>query len=147
MEWWQFILLGLGLSLLAVLVAGFVLWRKASARTRRFAARVQELSWQERSRLMGRLVLDERLSPLARLVLPGLLLYLSLPIDLLPDFIPVVGQLDDALAFAVGVGLMRGSLAWQVLESHLVVLEAARNANGQNEDSHRVRSLGSPPPT
>jgi uncharacterized membrane protein YkvA (DUF1232 family) len=40
-------------------------------------------------------------------MLGGLLLYLGVPIDLVPDFIPVAGQLDDALLVA---WVMRGVL-------------------------------------
>ena len=33
----------------------------------------------------------------AKLILPALVLYLMTPIDLIPDFIPVLGYLDDVL--------------------------------------------------
>jgi len=39
----------------------------------------------------------------ARLPLAGLLLYLALPLDIVPDFIPVVGQLDDLLVAGIAV--------------------------------------------
>lgn len=35
-----------------------------------------------------------------KLLLGALIAYLALPIDLVPDFIPVAGQLDDALLVA-----------------------------------------------
>jgi uncharacterized membrane protein YkvA (DUF1232 family) len=60
-----------------------------------------------------------------------LLLYLSLPIDLVPDFVPVIGQVDDVLALGIGIGLMRRSLAWQVLESHLTEHELKRAARDE----------------
>jgi uncharacterized membrane protein YkvA (DUF1232 family) len=47
--------------------------------------------------LVRRLLGDERLSRPARLALLGLLGYLALPFDLVPDVIPVAGQLDDVL--------------------------------------------------
>jgi uncharacterized membrane protein YkvA (DUF1232 family) len=36
-----------------------------------------------------------------KLLLVGLVGYLALPFDLVPDFIPVAGQLDDALVVAL----------------------------------------------
>ena len=40
---------------------------------------------------------DERIPMQNRVVLGGLLLYLLTPLDLLPDFIPILGWLDDVL--------------------------------------------------
>ncbi len=47
--------------------------------------------------LVGRLIADARVSRSRKLILLGLLGYLALPFDLVPDFIPVAGQLDDVL--------------------------------------------------
>lgn len=44
---------------------------------------------------LGDLARDERIPLQNRMVLAGLLLYLLTPIDFLPDFIPVLGWLDD----------------------------------------------------
>src|SRR5688572_14956713 len=40
---------------------------------------------------------DPRISTRNRIVLAGLVLWLVSPIDLIPDWIPVLGQLDDAI--------------------------------------------------
>ena len=51
--------------------------------------------------LFRRLLGDERIPRRRKLALAALLGYLASPIDLVPDFIPVVGVLDDALAVAL----------------------------------------------
>jgi uncharacterized membrane protein YkvA (DUF1232 family) len=53
--------------------------------------------------LFKRLLRDSRVPRGAKLVLVGLAGYLAMPFDLIPDFIPVVGQLDDALLVAATV--------------------------------------------
>ena len=143
MEWWQILLIGWVVALILLVTIAFIVWRKASARTRRLATRLQWLSWTQRFQLMGSVSGDESLPPSARFIMPALLLYLSLPLDLIPDFIPVIGQIDDALAVGIGIGLMRGSRAWQVLESRLLLIEAG----GHNEHSPRRGYAPGPPPT
>lgn len=39
----------------------------------------------------------------ARLPLVVLLMYLAMPLDIIPDFIPVIGQLDDVLVAGAAV--------------------------------------------
>jgi uncharacterized membrane protein YkvA (DUF1232 family) len=50
--------------------------------------------------LIRRLARDPRVPRRRRWLLGALLVYLVVPIDLVPDFIPVAGQLDDALLVA-----------------------------------------------
>jgi uncharacterized membrane protein YkvA (DUF1232 family) len=47
--------------------------------------------------LARRLLTDPRVPSHSKLALYGLIAYLVMPFDLVPDFIPVAGQLDDAL--------------------------------------------------
>jgi uncharacterized membrane protein YkvA (DUF1232 family) len=49
-------------------------------------------------RLLSRLARDPDVPRPARIALWGLLAYLALPIDVIPDFIPVLGYADDAIA-------------------------------------------------
>jgi uncharacterized membrane protein YkvA (DUF1232 family) len=60
--------------------------------------------------LFRRLMADGRI-PRRRKALLGLLLaYLAMPFDLVPDFIPVAGQLDDAVLVALVLrGVLRGA--------------------------------------
>lgn len=48
-------------------------------------------------RLIRRLIADPETTRAQRIALVALLGYLALPFDLVPDFIPVVGVLDDAI--------------------------------------------------
>jgi uncharacterized membrane protein YkvA (DUF1232 family) len=50
--------------------------------------------------LLTRLVRDPRVPRRSKVLVAALLPYLALPFDLIPDFIPVVGQLDDAILVA-----------------------------------------------
>jgi uncharacterized membrane protein YkvA (DUF1232 family) len=50
--------------------------------------------------LCSRLLRDPRVPRRKKLLLVGLAGYLALPFDLVPDFIPVAGQLDDVVIVA-----------------------------------------------
>jgi uncharacterized membrane protein YkvA (DUF1232 family) len=83
--------------------------------------------------LVSRLARDSRISRPRRGVLFLVLGYLALPIDLVPDFLPGIGQLDDAVLLGValrvvvrggGVELVRE--AWPGPQASLtIVLRAA----------------------
>jgi uncharacterized membrane protein YkvA (DUF1232 family) len=51
--------------------------------------------------LFRRLLADPRVPRRHKALLGVLVGYLAMPIDLVPDFIPVLGQLDDALVVAL----------------------------------------------
>jgi uncharacterized membrane protein YkvA (DUF1232 family) len=60
--------------------------------------------------LFSRLLRDPDLPRRHRLLLKLLIAYLALPLDLVPDFIPVAGQLDDAVIVALVLRIvLRGS--------------------------------------
>ncbi|WP_186780065.1 YkvA family protein [Streptomyces salinarius] len=48
-------------------------------------------------RLLRRLAADKTLPRGVRIRLGALMVYLALPIDLIPDFLPVIGYADDAI--------------------------------------------------
>jgi uncharacterized membrane protein YkvA (DUF1232 family) len=59
--------------------------------------------------LCGRLLGDPRVPRRKKALLVALTGYLALPIDLVPDFIPVAGQLDDVVIVALVLrSLLRG---------------------------------------
>ena len=47
--------------------------------------------------LFGRLLRDRRVPRRSKALVAALIPYLALPFDLIPDFVPVAGQLDDAI--------------------------------------------------
>jgi len=68
--------------------------------------------------LVGRLLRDPRVSRRRKLLLAATAGYLALPFDLVPDFIPVIGQLDDAIIVALALrSLLRGGDE-QLLREH-----------------------------
>ena len=59
--------------------------------------------------LLRRLLADPRVPRRRKVVLGVLVGYLLMPIDLVPDFIPVAGQLDDVIVAALALRyVMRG---------------------------------------
>ena len=55
------------------------------------------------ARMIASLLADREMPTAAKLALAGVALYLASPIDLIPDFIPFVGFVDDLLLVAVVV--------------------------------------------
>ena len=60
-------------------------------------------------RLIARLVGDSMLPRGAKIALAAAMLYLASPFDLIPDFIPIVGYLDDLLLASL---IVDGILNW-----------------------------------
>ena len=97
MSWWQWLLISLGVIL--VIYASFLAW--LVIRGRREDARAFATFIPDCIVLVTRLVRDPRVPRRRKLLLIALVAYLSLPFDLVPDFIPVAGQLDDAIIVAL----------------------------------------------
>jgi len=128
MESWQYALLSMLIAIAVLAIAVFIVWRTASGRTRALAGRVQRLPWRARFELAGRLVADERM-PLSVRAIPALLvLYLAMPLDIVPDFIPVLGQLDDIAVVVVAVGLFARFAPVRIIEEHIATLEEESGA-------------------
>jgi uncharacterized membrane protein YkvA (DUF1232 family) len=67
--------------------------------------------------LFKRLIADPRVDRRRKGLLLGMVVYLAMPVDLVPDFIPVAGQLDDAILAAVVLrSVLRGPGAGVVRE-------------------------------
>jgi len=97
--------------------------------TFRASGLIRRLSWSEFFRflihlpsflkLFCRLVKDSRVSAGAKLVLVGILGYVILPMDLVPDFLPGLGQLDDLAVVAGGLKLFLCLCPPEVVREHV----------------------------
>jgi uncharacterized membrane protein YkvA (DUF1232 family) len=96
-SWWQWLLLTAGVCV--VLYAAFVVWLLLAGR--RQDARALAGFIPDCLVLFRRLLADDRVPRRSKLLLAALVGYLAMPFDLVPDFIPVAGQLDDAIIVAV----------------------------------------------
>ena len=69
-------------------------------------------------RLLRRLAADRTLSRSVRWRLWLLLIYLISPIDLVPDFIPVLGYADDAIIVAIALRSITRRAGLEALKQH-----------------------------
>jgi uncharacterized membrane protein YkvA (DUF1232 family) len=70
-------------------------------------------------RLVWALLRDGRVPAQQKLILVGIGAYLVLPIDLIPDFVPVLGQLDDLAVVLLGLDLFIRSAPEAIVDEHL----------------------------
>jgi uncharacterized membrane protein YkvA (DUF1232 family) len=68
--------------------------------------------------LFRRLLADGRVPRVRKLSLVLMLGYLALPIDLIPDFIPVAGQLDDAILVALTLRFVLHGSGRELVDEH-----------------------------
>jgi uncharacterized membrane protein YkvA (DUF1232 family) len=68
--------------------------------------------------LFRRLLADPRMPRRYRVIVIALLAYLALPIDVVPDFIPVAGQLDDAVVVALALRAVLRAGGVALIEEH-----------------------------
>jgi uncharacterized membrane protein YkvA (DUF1232 family) len=69
-------------------------------------------------RLIFRLMRDRRVPPRPKAILVLLAAYLASPVDLIPDFIPGIGQLDDLVLAAFALDQMLNHVPEQYVREH-----------------------------
>lgn len=70
------------------------------------------------TRLFAGLLRDPRVPFRAKLVLGATALYLAMPIDLVPDLIPIVGSLDDAIVAAFALRFVVRASSPEIVAEH-----------------------------
>lgn len=76
-------------------------------------------------RLVWRLLSDARVSVLPKLILLAAAIYVISPIDLIPDVIPVFGQLDDIGIVILAINLFVEFCPRDIVEEHRRAIDAA----------------------
>jgi uncharacterized membrane protein YkvA (DUF1232 family) len=99
MPWWLQTLLGLAVALLLAWVALLIVLLISKPKGQLLKEALRLLP--DLLRLLRRLAADRNLPRGVRVRLVLLLAYLAIPIDPIPDFIPVLGYADDAILVAV----------------------------------------------
>jgi uncharacterized membrane protein YkvA (DUF1232 family) len=151
---WQDILIALGAGLLAgwlALLVALVLVRPKGPLLAEAVRLLPDLL-----RLLRRLAADTTLPRGVRARLALLMAYLTLPVDLIPDFLPVIGYADDAIIVAFvlrGVvrraGIQAVRAHWPGTDSgfaalaRLTGLHRAQNSTATTADPDRPADLPS----
>jgi uncharacterized membrane protein YkvA (DUF1232 family) len=65
--------------------------------------------------LVCRLAIDERVPTKKKVIAGAIMAYLVMPIDIIPDFIPVIGHLDDLVLVVIGLNMILNEVDKQVL--------------------------------
>jgi uncharacterized membrane protein YkvA (DUF1232 family) len=135
--WWDLLIalaaLATGLGLLWLILVAFL----AAARPKGGGLAEAVRLLPDLLRLVSRLGRDPSLPRAVRIRLWLLLAYLAFPIDLIPDFVPVLGYADDAIIVAVALRSVIRRAGPAALERHWP---------GSPDGLHALRRLVGQPP-
>ena len=124
MSWWQWLLIAV--SATATIYIAFIVWLLLAGR--RGDARALAGFIPDCLVLFRRLLSDDRVPRRRKLLLAAMVAYLAMPFDLVPDFISVVGQLDDAIIVALVLRTLLRSGGPDLLRDHWPGPAASLNA-------------------
>ena len=118
MTWWSILLsVVAGLVLIYLVLLG-LLWRSRSLYPGTVSMRDALRLLPDLSRLLRRLAADPNVPRGVRVRLLLLLAYLLSPIDLIPDFVPVLGYADDIIIVAIALRSVTRRAGQDAVERH-----------------------------
>jgi uncharacterized membrane protein YkvA (DUF1232 family) len=71
-------------------------------------------------RLLGGLLTDRRVSGVDKLLVAGAILYIIAPMDLLPDFVPFLGEVDDVYLLMLAIQRLIANAGKRVVADYWV---------------------------
>lgn len=69
-------------------------------------------------RLLGGLLMDRRVATMDKLLVAGAMAYIAMPFDLIPDFIPFVGEVDDVFILVLALQRLISNAGRPVVMAH-----------------------------
>ena len=87
--------------------------REMKSRMKELLLFIPNLLW-----LLFGLLRDERVSRADKAILAGTILYVISPLDIIPDFIPFIGQVDDAYLIAISLIRLMNRTDGEVFREH-----------------------------
>ena len=118
MSWWQELLLAVGGGLLVFWLALVGVLAVACRGRDRAALGEGMRLLPDVIRLLRRLAADRSVPRGVRIRLGLLLGYLLMPIDLVPDFLPVIGYADDAVVVAIALRSVVRAAGTEAIAAH-----------------------------
>lgn len=106
----------IAVAILLLAGGGALAWR--SPEVRAFLEDIEDLGWRGALRGVWGLMRDRRVPLVVRLLPVPLMIYLATPIDLIPDFVPVLGQADDVLLAAAALWVVLRYTPGAVVREH-----------------------------
>jgi len=86
------------------------------------------------ARLIWALARDPRVPPGQKAVLAGIAAYLVFPLDIIPDFIPVIGELDDLAVLLLGLDWFIRNAPSDVVDEHMAKIAAHQDTLSRDFD-------------
>ena len=82
--------------------------------------------------LLTRLMVDKRVSVKRKLMIGGIVAYVMLPFDIIPDFIPLIGHIDDLVLVVLGLNMVLNDT-----EEHIL----AENWSGEGDILQQLQKV------